>query len=100
MKCLAPCPSCDRHIAIDEAACPFCATALPKSFRREHACGRPPPGRLSRAAMIAAGATLIGVQASCGTASSYGTSPAPDSGAVDAGASDNDAAAAPTPRKE
>lgn len=32
MARLAPCPSCDRHVRIDEAACPFCGSALPRTF--------------------------------------------------------------------
>jgi hypothetical protein len=59
MNHLAPCPGCNRHVAVFETTCPFCAAALGESFR-----GRPRPAplprRLSRAAMMAAGATLIG----------------------------------------
>ena len=62
MSHLAPCPACNRHVDVAESACPFCAAALPASFRAQ------PPliplrGRLSRAAMMAAGATLMGVAA-------------------------------------
>jgi hypothetical protein len=83
MSCLAPCPACDRHIAIDETTCPFCVARLPDSFREANACRRSPPARLSRAARLAAGAALIGVQASCGS-SAYGTAVPYDSGVVDA----------------
>ena len=79
MSCLAPCPACKRHVATDETTCPFCAAALPDSFREALSC-RKPPGRLSRAAMLAAGAALIGVEA-CSGASAYGTNPIPDAGA-------------------
>ena len=82
MSCLAPCPACGRHIAIDETTCPFCVAALPDSFRQENACRRLPGGRLSRAARLAAGAAFIGVQASC-AGSAYGTSAPYDSGVVD-----------------
>lgn len=82
MSCLAPCPACARHIAIDETTCPFCVAALPDSFRQENACRRSPPGRLSRAARLAIGAALIGVPASC-AGSAYGTSAPYDSGVVD-----------------
>jgi hypothetical protein len=82
MSCLAPCPACGRHIAIDETTCPFCAAAVPDSFREANACRRVPPGRLSRAARLAAGAALIGVQASCAS-SAYGTSVPYDSGVAD-----------------
>jgi hypothetical protein len=96
MSCLAPCPACGRHIAIDETTCPFCVAAVPESFRRANACRRLPPGRLSRAARLAAGAALIGVQAA-GCSSAYGTSAPYDSGAVDTGTIDgnmDDSAAA------
>ena len=72
MSCLAPCPACGRHVATDETTCPFCAVALPESFRQACASRRPAPGRLSRAARLAVGAALIGVQASC-AGSAYGT---------------------------
>jgi hypothetical protein len=81
MSCLAPCPACGRHIATDETTCPFCVAAVPDSFRQANACRRVPPGRLSRAARLAAGAALIGVQASCGSA--YGASVPYDSGVAD-----------------
>jgi hypothetical protein len=62
MSHLAPCPACNRHVDLAETACPFCAAALAESFR-----GQPqtvaPPRRLSRAALMAAGATLMGAAA-------------------------------------
>ena len=59
MSHLAPCPACHRHVEVVETTCPFCAAALAESFRGQP---RPvaPPRRLSRAAMMAAGATLLG----------------------------------------
>lgn len=78
MSCLAPCPACNRHVATDETTCPFCAAALPDSFRQQNACRRP-PGRLSRAAMVAAGAALIGLPASC-AGSAYGVAGGYDAG--------------------
>jgi hypothetical protein len=62
MSHLAPCPACNRHVDVAEGACPFCATALPASFRAQ------PPliplrGRLSRAALMTAGAALMGAAA-------------------------------------
>ena len=69
---LAPCPSCHRHVRIDETACPFCATALspgePRTLRR---------GRFSRAAVFA-GAALVSTAAGCG-----GKSKGPDTGGGD-----------------
>jgi hypothetical protein len=62
MSHLAPCPVCNRHVDIAESACPFCAAALPASFR-----ARPPliplRGRLGRAALMTAGAALMGAAA-------------------------------------
>ena len=78
MSCLAPCPTCNRHVSAHEAACPFCAAALPDTFRCQPA-RVPPSGRLSRAAMIAAGAALM--SASCSTAVPvYGVAIRPDAG--------------------
>lgn len=59
MSHLAPCPACRRHVEVVETTCPFCAAVLAESFRGQP---RPvaPPRRLSRAAMMAAGATLLG----------------------------------------
>ena len=59
MSHLAPCPACHRHVDVAETTCPFCAAALAESFRRPPAAVAP-PRRLSRAAMMAAGATLLG----------------------------------------
>jgi len=89
MSCLAHCPACNRHISTHDAACPFCAAALPESFRCPPARGLP-PGRLSRAAKLAAGAALLSV--SCGSGfAAYGVSIIPDAGAdTSAGDSDGD----------
>jgi len=82
MSCLAPCPACNRHVATDETACPFCAAALPDSFRDALSCRKPLRGRLSRAAMVVAGAALAGAEA-CGSSAIplYGAFPPPDAGA-------------------
>lgn len=58
---LCPCPACNRHILTDAGVCPFCQVALPASF-----CEAAPPApraRMSRAARLLAGATLVGVSA-------------------------------------
>jgi hypothetical protein len=62
MSHLAPCPGCNRHVLTIETACPFCALELPASFR---ALAPPPPqrGRLGRAALLVAGAALMGAGA-------------------------------------
>ena len=81
MSCLAPCPACNRHVATDQTTCPFCSVALPDSIRcQEH---KRPHGRLSRAAMLAAGAALISVEAGCSVAV-YGA-PNPYDAGVDTG---------------
>src|SRR4051812_29837903 len=48
---LRPCGGCQRHVAITETTCPFCAASL--SPGEAH---KLPLGRLSRAAVFAAGA--------------------------------------------
>jgi hypothetical protein len=72
MTDLEPCPSCRRHVRIDETACPFCATALtagePRTLKR---------GRFSRAAVFA-GAALVSTAAGCG-----GKSKTPETGGGD-----------------
>jgi len=57
---LVPCPGCSRHVRAREAACPFCQAALPDTVR----ASSPPRrvvARLSRAGMIAAGATAAAI---------------------------------------
>jgi hypothetical protein len=84
MAVLVPCPSCARHIAISEASCPFCASALPSDLE-----SRAIPGtsrRLSRAAMFtfATTVTVLGAVASCDNGSddsAYGC-PATDENCV------------------
>ena len=83
MSCLAPCPACNRHVATDETTCPFCSAALPDSIRCQPR--RPLRGRLSRAGLLAAGATLLGGAQACLSSSAYGTSMPQDAG-VDKGA--------------
>jgi len=59
---LCPCPACNRHVMTDAGVCPFCQVALPAAF----CAAAPPPaarGRMSRAARLLAGATLVGVSA-------------------------------------
>ena len=62
MSHLAPCPACNRHVDVAESACPFCAVALPVAFRSQQAPAQL-RGRLGRAALMAAGATLMGAAA-------------------------------------
>jgi hypothetical protein len=60
MKHLVPCPECNRHVRVSELECPFCALPLDLA-------NTPPPqlprGRLSRAATLAFGATLVSATA-------------------------------------
>ncbi len=62
MSHLAPCPACNRHVDVDESACPFCAAMLAPSFRATRPLG-PPSRRLGRAALMTAGAALMGAAA-------------------------------------
>ena len=62
MSNFVPCPACNRHVLSAETACPFCTAALPESLRLQTPAPRP-PGRLSRAALLAAGAALMGAEA-------------------------------------
>jgi hypothetical protein len=88
MSCLAPCPACKRHVATDETTCPFCAAALPDSFRDAVLC-RKPRGRLGRAAMVVAGAALVGAEAcSNSIVPAYGISPPPPDAGADTSMSD------------
>jgi hypothetical protein len=62
MSHLAPCPACNRHVDVAESACPFCATVLAPSFRAARPLG-PSSRRLGRAALMTAGAALMGAAA-------------------------------------
>ena len=93
MSCLAPCPACNRHVSTHETACPFCARDLPASFRCQPARVLP-PGRLSRLALVAAGAALVSVPA-CAAVTAYGTSIVMDAG-TDASTNDSLVAAQAT----
>ena len=58
MSELRPCTACDRHVAIDESSCPFCAAALAPAVPRPRI-----RGRLSRAAVFASATLAV---AACG----------------------------------
>ncbi len=75
MPHLSPCPGCQRHVRIDEHACPFCGGALPTTFRG----ASPPtlPARdLTRAALFAFTAAIAGCDDPGSTADIYGGPPA------------------------
>src|SRR5690349_20662257 len=55
---LVPCPSCQRHVLATEAACPFCAAALPSDLGSRAVPGTGPGQRLGRAAAFVFGASL------------------------------------------
>jgi len=64
------CPSCARHIKVDEAACPFCGGALPEDFGT---ASRKAVAPISRAAILFMGATAVtGASAACSSSSSGG----------------------------
>jgi hypothetical protein len=60
MSRLEPCPSCARHVRLQESACPFCQQPLALSELPP----RPlPRKRLGRAATFAFGASVVGATA-------------------------------------
>ena len=61
---LRPCPDCRRHVAATEASCPFCGTTLSLAGPAPEL----PRGRLTRAAVFAAGALAVAgaAGAACG----------------------------------
>lgn len=64
MTRLLPCPSCRRHVNNADERCPFCAAAMPTQQTR--ASPSLPLGRLSRIAVLTAGATLAASATGCG----------------------------------
>src|SRR3954467_8631752 len=62
MSTLTPCPSCNRHVRVGDVACPFCGAAVAVA-PSPAASGPGLRGRLGRAALFAAGATLMGLSA-------------------------------------
>jgi hypothetical protein len=87
---LVPCPNCRRHIRCDEAACPFCGA---KPAARCTASAFRPIGRMSRAALVAAGTagSLLGAL-ECGGQVNEPT----DSGAVSSGSSSGSSSSSPS----
>jgi hypothetical protein len=62
MMRLEPCPSCKRHVKLDEVACPFCRSALGDAFRAAPARPRP----LTRLGSRAGFAFSLSIAAACG----------------------------------
>jgi len=86
---LEPCPSCDRHVRIDETVCPFCAASIETAM----AAASPralPDRRLGRAALVSFGLSVAAVG---GVASLESC----DNGDIDAGWSAADPDRLPTP---
>jgi len=73
---LVPCVACNRHVFADASTCPFCGGR--PGAREVPGAPAASPGRqrLGRAALLAAGAALVGATA-CGSsvAPPYGTPP-------------------------
>ena len=84
MSALVPCPSCNRHVKSDETSCPFCQAAVAPVAAKACTgrCASPSPARLVSAALVAAGAALLG--AGCENSNStivpYGIPPHFDAG--------------------
>jgi hypothetical protein len=81
MSTLVPCSGCQRHVKSDETTCLFCQAAVAPG-QCTGRCARPSTSRLAGAALVAAGAALLG--AACESSQSafppYGISPHFDAG--------------------
>jgi cytochrome c5 len=62
MARLAPCPSCRRHVKIDESSCPFCHAAFPTALVPVEGDGA---RRIPRVAAIALAAGVTAATAGC-----------------------------------
>lgn len=83
---LAPCPSCHRHVQVNETACPFCAGSLAAltapSFDADAA-----PRRVAHIALALGASLALGACPSPTPAAVYGAAPPPSRPTVtDAGA--------------
>jgi hypothetical protein len=97
MSTLVPCSGCNRHVKSDETTCPFCQAAVASVAPEACAgrCARPSAPRLVSAALVAAGAALLGAacENSHSTIVPYGVSPPFDAGTLaDSGNAKTDAA--------
>ncbi len=82
MSALVPCSGCNRHVKSNETSCPFCQAALAPGACSGR-CARPAPARLAGAALVAAGAALLGAgcqSSSPSVAPPYGLPPHFDAG--------------------
>ena len=77
-----PCPACARHVREGDAACPFCGAGMTRA-----PAAMVPVGRMSRAALLAAGAAgalaMTDCSSSSGTPLYGGAVPPQESGAPD-----------------
>ena len=77
---LSPCPVCSRHVKVTDTRCPFCECALPSERTESLPSSASEPLRLSRSAMLLAGAALaVGCDRYTSTAEVYGSPPPPPS---------------------
>lgn len=80
MASLHPCPSCARHVRATSSACPFCGAEVTPAADVRPLLSRP----RTRAAILFAGAAVVGACSSTSVAPAYGV-PVADSGVEDAG---------------
>ena len=79
MSELIPCPGCQRHVQSDEAVCPFCGATVSAGAPCNGRCSGPTAARVAKAALVAAGAAVLG--AACwSVAPPYGGFPSFDAG--------------------
>jgi hypothetical protein len=80
MDQLEPCPHCQRHVRITEAACPFCSAPIARAMARASARTLPTT-RLGRAALFAfgvgAGVTGAGLEGCADDADPQAEAPEP-----------------------
>jgi len=70
MSRLSPCPACHRHVRVSSSACPFCGTSLSAAAPEP----AEPPRGISRTAVLAFGAALVGsATLGCSSETSTGT---------------------------
>jgi hypothetical protein len=67
----SPCSACARHVKEGDRVCPFCGAEVSRSIEVSFV----PRGRLSRAALFAAGAASALAAADCSSSSAYGGPP-------------------------
>lgn len=72
MASLVPCPSCGRHVRIQDSSCPFCAAAQPEG--RTSPIGAPTATRPRAKRAIAFVAASMSV-AACGSSTTTTTTP-------------------------